>query len=102
LGFFFSSFMSVGIEYGTALTYPADEAAVYGMLDSTGEFVGFLLVSLGGAMSSHSHSLDGWFCGVLVTFVAVALVVLWRMEATSRRPSSIAPPAGVPSNVEIG
>lgn len=92
LGFFFSSFMSVAIEYGTALTYPADEAAVYGLLDSTGELVGFLLVTVGGAMSSHTHQLDVWFCGILVVFVAVALVLLWRTEAISRRPSNKAPP----------
>jgi hypothetical protein len=97
LGFFFSSFMSVGIEYGTALTYPADEAAVYGMLDSTGELIGFVLVTVGGAMSSHTHYFDVWFCGILVGCVGVALVILWRMEATSRRPSNIAPPLG--SNV---
>lgn len=87
LGFFFSSFVSVGIEFGTALTYPADEAAVYGILDSTGELSGFLLVTIGGAMSSHTHRLDVWFCGILLAVVAAALILLLRLEGRSKRPS---------------
>eukprot|EP00977_Amphora_coffeiformis_P018867 scaffold6764_cov169-Amphora_coffeaeformis.AAC.5 len=86
LGFFFASFMSVGIEYGTALTFPADEGAVYGILDSTGELCGFALVMLGGFMS-HIELLVP-FCGIMVGFVAIALVMLWRLRGLSRRPSS--------------
>ena len=86
LGFFFASFMSVGIEYGTALTFPADEGAVYGILDSTGELCGFALVMLGGHMSHSDLAVP--FCGIMVGLVAVALVMLWRLRGLSRRPSS--------------
>ena len=85
MGFFFSSFMSVGIEFGTALTFPADEAAVYGLLDSTGEFSGFLLVTLGGSMS-HAH-MEVWFCATLVGLIGLAFFMLWRLQPLVRRPS---------------
>ena len=67
--------MSVGIEFGTALTFPADEAAVYGILDSTGELFGFLLVTLGGAMS-HVH-LEVSFCAILASLVGLAFVMFF-------------------------
>eukprot|EP00977_Amphora_coffeiformis_P001037 scaffold220_cov169-Amphora_coffeaeformis.AAC.17 len=85
MGFFYASFMSVGIEFGTALTFPADEAAVYGILDSTGELFGFAMVTLGGYMS-HA-GMDAAFCGALTLMVAIALMILWRLEPLIRRPS---------------
>lgn len=85
MGFFYASFMSVGIEFGTSLTFPADEAAVYGILDSTGELFGFLLVTLGGSMS-HA-GMDTAFCGILALLATLAVVVLWRLEPLVRRPS---------------
>ena len=85
IGFFFSSFMAVGIEFGTALSFPADEAAVYGLLDSTAELFGYLLVTLGGAMSLIDFQVA--FCCVLLVLLSISLVTLWRLEALVRRPS---------------
>lgn len=85
MGFFFSSFMSVGIEFATALTFPADEAAVYGLLDSTGELSGFLLVTLGGSLSQ--VNMEVYFCGTLVVLVGMAFIMLWRLDPLVRRPS---------------
>ena len=80
--------MSVGIEFGTALMYPADEAAVYGILDSTAELSGFLLVvALGGAMSRVNMNIPS--IGIVVCLVGVALVLLWRLKGKSKRPSSL-------------
>lgn len=85
MGFFFSSFMAVGIEFGTSLTFPADEAAVYGILDSTGELSGFLLLTLGGALSEHHWEV--LYCIVLAVLLAFSLFLLWRLDPFIRRPS---------------
>mmetsp|Transcript_18005 Transcript_18005/g.34348 ORF Transcript_18005/g.34348 Transcript_18005/m.34348 type:complete len:189 (+) Transcript_18005:1-567(+) len=87
LGFCFCAFMTVGMEYATALTFPADEAAVYGILDSTGELCGFFLVLLGGFMSH--IKLEVHFCGIMTSLIATALVVLWRLEGEISRPGSV-------------
>ena len=86
LGFCFCAFMTVGMEYATALTFPADEAAVYGILDSTGELCGFFLVLLGGFMSH--VDLEVYFCSVMTSLIAIALVVLWRLKGETSRPGS--------------
>jgi FLVCR family MFS transporter 7 len=83
IGFSFSAFMSVGIEFGTALTYPAQEAAVYGVLDSTAELTGFLLVTLGGSMSSSRMD----FIGILLATVSIAIVILWFIRGEVKRPT---------------
>lgn len=86
LGFCFCTFMTVGMEYATALTFPADEAAVYGLLDSTGELCGFFLVLLGGFMSH--HGLEVHFCGIMTGLISIALVVLYRLDGKPSRPVS--------------
>ena len=43
---------TVGLEFGTALTYPADEAAVAGILECAAELFGFLFVCIGGRILS--------------------------------------------------
>jgi hypothetical protein len=87
MGFFFAAFMSMGIEFATALTFPADEAAVYGLLDCTGELSGFLLVTLGGYLSGGTRHLEEYFCGILVGLVGLALYLLWHLDPMVRRPS---------------
>jgi MFS family permease len=83
IAFCLSAFMSVGIEFGTALTFPADEAAVYGCLDSTAEMAGFLLVTLGGAISKVSIG----YIGFLLSIMSLSLVLLWSIRGESKRPS---------------
>lgn len=85
MGFFFASFMTVGIEFGTSLTFPADEAAVYGILDSTGELWGFVLVTLGGTLSR--EHLDVTYCCILVALVSLSFGLLWQLKPLIRRPS---------------
>ncbi len=84
IGFSFSAFMSVGIEFGTALTYPAQEAAVYGVLDSTAELTGFLLVTLGGSIADDSKMV---FIGILLATVLIAIVILWFIRGEVKRPT---------------
>jgi FLVCR family MFS transporter 7 len=83
VGFSFSAFMSVGIEFGTALTYPAQEAAVYGVLDSTAELTGFLLVTLGGSMGNSRME----FIAILFATVSIAIVILWFIRGEVKRPT---------------
>jgi FLVCR family MFS transporter 7 len=83
VGFSFSAFMSVGIEFGTALTYPAQEAAVYGVLDSTAELTGFLLVTLGGSMGDSRMD----FIAILFATVSIAIVILWFIRGEVKRPT---------------
>lgn len=87
MGFFLSAFLAVGIEFGAALTFPADEAAVYSLLDSGGELFSVLLISLGGAMSDIGAQAS--YCALLSILLGVTLFVLRRMEAVIMRPSSI-------------
>lgn len=84
IGFCFSAFMSVGIEFGTALTYPAQEAAVYGVLDSTAELSGFLLVTVGGAMNNDARM---EFIAILFATVSVSIVILWFIQGEVKRPT---------------
>jgi MFS family permease len=83
IAFCLSAFMSVGIEFGTALTFPADEAAVYGCLDSTAELAGFLLVTLGGAINKVSVG----YIGFLLSIMSLSLALLWSIRGESKRPS---------------
>jgi MFS transporter, FLVCR family, MFS-domain-containing protein 7 len=80
--FFLAAFMAVGIEFGTALTYPADEGAVYGVLDCTAELTGFLLVTIGGAMTV------GWtyYLGILLGFMLTSGSILYSIRGESKRP----------------
>lgn len=44
LGFFLTGFMSIGFEYGTAISYPADEAAIAGILNVAAQIGGWILI----------------------------------------------------------
>lgn len=81
VGISLSALMSVGIEFGTALTYPADEAAVYGVLDCTAELSGFVLVTIGGAMS-----VDMGYIAILLGILLTSLVVLLGIDGETNRP----------------
>lgn len=82
MAFFLSSFMSVGIEFGTALTFPADEAAVYGVLDSTAEMTGFLFVTLGGTLGK----VETGYIVFLLCIMMLSFLLLWSIRGESRRP----------------
>jgi len=79
-----AAWMSVGLEFGTALTYPADEAAVGGVLQAFAQFFGFLWVSIGGALI---ESVRSAFSALLTFATLLALLLLTVNRAESRRPS---------------
>lgn len=97
LGCFLTGFISVGFEYGTAISYPADEAAVAGVMNVAAQIGGWALVTVGGRMMTITLSVDTLdssndaesFNYVLVATLVVAFVLLWTaVTAKSRRPIS--------------
>jgi MFS family permease len=86
-----SAFNTVGLELGTGMSFPADEAAVAGILESAAELGGFLWVSIGGtfvdASETSTQSADQ-IALLLVCSVAVALCILLSFPTEVKRPSS--------------
>lgn len=83
MGFFLTGFITVGFEYGTAISYPADEAAVAGVLNVAAQIGGWVLVMVGGRVGA-GETLNA----VLATSVFVALLLLvFFVRAKSARPS---------------
>ena len=59
-GFCLTAQMSVGFEYGSALCYPANEAAVAGVLNVSAQIGGWILIVLGGYfMDNYGNSAQG-------------------------------------------
>lgn len=84
LGFFLTGFVSVGFEYGTAISYPADEAAVAGIMNVAAQLGGWGLVELGGVMDSVGEKLNF----ILVATLLVACTLLWLfVRAKPSRPT---------------
>jgi MFS transporter, FLVCR family, feline leukemia virus subgroup C receptor-related protein len=109
VGCFITGFMSVGFEYGTAISYPADEAAVAGVMNVAAQIGGWILVAIGGSMMTparrsvdasssiaDSPTLDeeqsimvSRFITVMVGALVVALLLLWTaVKAKSQRPKT--------------
>jgi sugar phosphate permease len=84
-----SAYNTVGIELGTSMTFPADEAAIAGVLESAAELGGFLCVTIGGSMtdSTEMASKAATQIASLLTFcVAVSLVLLMSIRTELNRP----------------
>ena len=54
LGFCLAGLNTVGLEYGTALSFPANEAAIFGMMECVAELAGFLMLTCGGRIQSQN------------------------------------------------
>lgn len=76
---------TVGLEYGTALTYPADEAAIAGLLECAAELLGFAWVSVGGCMIETEKRIP--FVSGLAAIAAVSFLLLWSNNMKIKRPS---------------
>jgi hypothetical protein len=84
-----SAFNTVGIELGTSMTFPADEAASAGILESAAELCGFLWVTIGGSMADSTEFVSnvGGKIGILLTFcVFNSLVLLLCTRTKLKRP----------------
>lgn len=77
-GFGLAAWMSIGLEFGSSLTYPADEAAVGGVNQSFAQLFGYLWVTIGSSSASW-RSFSGLL--TLVTFLALVLLAATRTES---------------------
>lgn len=82
-GFTLASWNSVGIELGTGLAYPADEAAVTGVLEASAELFGFAWVTIGGALIETDASA---FTAVLSSVICIGIFLLWTLNGEIKRP----------------
>jgi len=85
VGFCLAAFNTVGFELGTALTYPADEAAVAGLLECTAELCGYLLVTIGGIVLVNEGT--NYFILILLGMMLGAQWLLQRVRADPVRPT---------------
>ena len=81
IGFCLAALNTVGFEFGASVAYPCDEAALSGLMECLAELCGFILVSIGGQMSSNV----AFICIMFGVLIASQLIILTtRIE--SRRP----------------
>lgn len=73
---------AVGLELGTAMTYPASEAAVGGILECAAELGGFVLVTIGASLPFVGRS----FLCLLFGVIGCSLLLLGLTSAESKRP----------------
>ena len=82
IGFCLAALNTVGLELGTAMTYPASEAAVAGILECAAELSGFLLVSIGGSLPSVGRG----FLILLSGAMLCSITILCCIKTESKRP----------------
>jgi MFS family permease len=74
---------TVGMEFGTSISYPADEAAVAGVLECAAELLAFVWVTIGGSLIVVAQA---EFLFVLAGAVSVSFVLLGCSRTESKRP----------------
>jgi MFS family permease len=74
---------TVGLELGTSISYPADEAAVAGILECAAELLGFVWVTVGGSLVVVAHA---EFIFVLAAAVSLSFLLLGYSRTESKRP----------------
>jgi len=84
-GWTLAAWNTLGLEFGTALSYPADEAAVAGVLECAAELLGFLFVTLGGHLMASDQAVA--FVGLLAVAAMISFLLLFSNQAESKRPS---------------
>lgn len=84
VGFCLAAFNTVGIELGTAMTYPADEAAVAGILECFAELVGSVLVTMGGRLKN----VDSSFILIQLGALLASLFLMLCLRAEALRPTN--------------
>jgi len=81
---------TVGVEWGRAMTFPADEVAVGGILECSAELWGFIMVSTGAWMMDNVDYEygDGRICflGTLAAAVTFSLVVTVLLQPKTTKP----------------
>jgi hypothetical protein len=74
---------TVGLELGTSISYPADEAAVAGILECVAELLAFVWVTVGGSLVVVAHA---EFIFVLAAAVSLSFLLLGCSRTESKRP----------------
>lgn len=89
-GFFLGSLITAGFEYGTAMSYPADEAAIAGVLECSAELFGFVQVSFGGAfLTNNKSTMNLHYTTMLVgCLILSGTIFVLFVRADSKRPVS--------------
>jgi hypothetical protein len=93
-GLALAAFNTIGLEFGTALFYPANEAAIAGVLECSAELFGFLWVTLGGDVLSMSELVlprgigEALFVSALAVAVLSSFVLLVANHLPMKRPPS--------------
>jgi hypothetical protein len=80
---------TVGLDYGTAIVYPADEMAVAGVMECAAELFGFVWVTVGGAIMSAMVDVESkllWFGFLLVAAVLSSFVITQAKDNPVKRP----------------
>lgn len=81
-GLSLAAWNSVGLELGTGICHPANEAAVAGVLEASAELFGFFWVLLGGKLIDTPKI----FLTLLSTVVGIAGVILFKSDTRMKRP----------------
>ena len=95
VGFFLTALLSIGMEFATALAYPADEAVVTGVLNAAAQTGGCILVWSGGALlASPGMKGDDEALGVsvlnavlVITLALAGILLALGVRGTSQRPT---------------
>lgn len=82
VGLSLAAWNSVGLELGTGICHPANEAAVGGVLEASAELFGFVWVLLGGKLIETPKV----FLTLLTIVVATSGVILFQLDTRMKRP----------------
>jgi hypothetical protein len=74
---------TVGLELGTSISYPADEAAVAGILECAAELLGFVWITVGSSLAVVAQA---EFIFVLTAAVSISFLLLGCSRTESKRP----------------
>lgn len=82
VGFSLAALNTIGFEYGTAVAFPSNEAAITGLMECVAELFGFALVTFGGKLDS-TNILLFTMLGVL----SISLGILVSFSIQPKRPN---------------
>jgi MFS transporter, FLVCR family, feline leukemia virus subgroup C receptor-related protein len=87
-GFGLAASNTIGLDYGTAVMYPADEAAVAGVMECAAELFGFVWVTMGGSILTQ-HAIYGrsTLLGILAGTVFCSFLISRMHHYNVKRPS---------------
>ena len=87
-GMALAAWNAMGLEFGAAVTYPGNEAAVAGMLECAAELLGYVWVTIGGHVMMTADDQDAKLLVVGVLFLAIfaSMLIFLCTPLKSQRP----------------